>query len=161
MNQSVKLRIAEPEDAERITEVINSAFRQAEEFFIDEDRIDTAGVLNFLEAGTFLLAERGALLQGCVYVERREQGRAYLGLLAVDPATQQSGLGSLLMRGAEDYCRRLGLGFIDIKIVNLRTELTGFYRRRGYVETGTSPFPSDVPTKLAVHFIDMSKPLTS
>jgi len=101
------------------------------------DRIDTASILNFLDAGTFLLAEREHLLQGCVYVERREQGRAYLGLLAVDPATQQSGLGSLLMRGAEDYCRGLGLGFIDIKIVNLRTELTGFYGRRGYIETGT------------------------
>jgi predicted N-acetyltransferase YhbS len=155
------LRIAEPEDAERITEVINSAFRKAEDFFIDSDRIDTASVLSFLAAGTFLLAERGSVLEGCVYIERRAQGRAYLGLLAVATVSQQSGVGSLLMRGAEDYCRGLGLGFIDIKIVNLRKELTGFYRRRGYIEIGTSPFPSDVPTKLAVHFIDMSKPLTS
>ena len=58
MNESLKLRIAEPEDAERITEVINSAFRQAEDFFIDSNRIDTASVLNVLGAGTFLLAER-------------------------------------------------------------------------------------------------------
>ena len=161
MNHSLKLRIAEPEDAERITEVINSAFRKAEEFFIDSDRIDTASVLNLLAAGTFLLAEGEQLLEGCVYLERRAQGRAYLGLLAVAPDSQQSGVGSLLMQGAEDYCRGLGLGFMDIKIVNLRKELTGFYRRRGYIEIGTSPFPSEVQTKLAVHFIDMSKPLTS
>jgi GNAT superfamily N-acetyltransferase len=155
------LRFAEPEDAERIAEVINLAFRQAEEFFIDSDRIDAATVLNLLDTGTFLLAERKHLLEGSVYIERREHSRAYLGLLAVAPVSQQSGVGSLLMRGAEDYCRGLGLGFIDIKIVNLRKELTGFYGRRGYLEIGTSPFPSDVQTKLAVHFIDMSKPLTS
>ena len=44
-------------------------------------------------------------------------------------------------------------------IVNLRTELTPFYQRRGYVETGTQPFPSDVQTKQPCHFITMAKPL--
>jgi GNAT superfamily N-acetyltransferase len=84
---------------------------------------------------------------------------AYLGLLAVGPAHQQSGLGSMLMDAAEDYCRALGLRFMDIKVVNLREELAGFYGKRGYVETGTSAFPAAVETKLRYHFIDMSKPL--
>jgi hypothetical protein len=48
---------------------------------------------------------------------------------------------------------------MDIKVVNLREELPDFYRRRGYVGTGTSSFPSDLKTKLPVHFIEMSKPL--
>jgi hypothetical protein len=63
------------------------------------------------------------------------------------------------MDAAEDYCRGLGLRFMDIKVVNLREELVGFYRRRGYVETGTSAFPAEVETRLPCHFIDMSKPL--
>lgn len=156
---SVQVRIAKREDAERITTVVNTAFRRAEEFFIDEDRINVKGVLNFLDTGKFLLAESGGMLLGCVYVEPRGK-RSYLGLLAINPARQQSGLGSLLMEAAEDYCRRLGLSFMDIKIVNLRKELPAFYRRRGYVETGTSPFPTDVKTKLPCHFIDLSKPLS-
>ena len=166
MTSAVQVRIAEREDAERITIVINAAFRRAEQFFIDEDRIDVESVLNFLDTGKFLLAESERLLLGCVYVEpcplnSAQEDRAYLGLLAVDPAHQQSGLGSALMEAAEDYCRRLSCRFMDIKVVNLRTDLFGFYQRRGYVETGTSPFPTDVETKRPVHFIDMSKRLST
>ena len=158
MTSSVRVRIAQQEDAERITSVINSAFRRAEEFFIDGDRIDAESVQNFLNSGNFILAEREDVLVGCVYVEARGD-RSYLGLLAVDPAGQNFGLGTLLMNAAEDYCRGLSCRFMDIYVVNLREDLPGFYHRRGYVETGTSPFPTDLKTKLPVHFIEMSKPL--
>ena len=168
-SKSVRVRIAQREDAEEITTVINSAFRDAEKFFLEGDRVDVADVRNFLSSGKFLLAESEDTLLGCVYVEPRHvdskrssaesQDRAYLGLLAVGPAHQQSGLGSALMDAAEDYCRALGLRFMDIKVVNLREELAGFYRKRGYVETGTSAFPAEVETKVPCHFIDMSKPL--
>ncbi len=159
MISAIQVRIAKREDAERITSVVNSAFHGAESFFIEGDRIDVKSVLNFLDTGTFLLVESGATLLGCVYVEPRGN-RSYLGLLAIDPSRQQSGLGSALMDAAEDYCRGLGLSYMDIKIVNLREELFSFYRRRGYAEIGTSPFPTDVETKLPCHFIDMSKPLS-
>jgi len=168
-SKSVRVRIAQREDAEEITTVINSAFRGAEEFFVEGERVAVGEVLNFLSSGKFLLAESEHTLLGCVYVEPRHLdsnrssaesgGRAYLGLLAVDPGAQQSGLGSKLMDAAENYCRALGLRFMDIKVVNLREELAGFYRKRGYVETGTSAFPAEVVTKLRCHFIDMSKPL--
>ena len=168
--ESIRVRIAQREDAEKITTVINSAFRGAEFFFVDGDRVEVGEVLNFLSSGKFLLAEREHTLLGCVYVEPRHlnsnrstaqsQDRAYLGLLAVDPLNQQSGLGSMLMDAAEDYCRTLGLRFMDIKVVNLREKLAVFYRKRGYVETGTSDFPAEVVTKLPCHFIDMSKPLS-
>jgi len=168
-SKSVQVRIAQREDAEEITTVINSAFRDAEQFFVERDRVDVADVLNFLSRGKFLLAESEHTLLGCVYVEPRyvdnnrsaaeSQDCAYLGLLAVSPAHQQSGVGSMLMDAAEDYCRALGLRFMEIKVVNLREELAGFYRKRGYVETGTSAFPAEVETKLRCHFIHMSKPL--
>jgi predicted N-acetyltransferase YhbS len=168
-SKSVRIRIAQREDAEEITTVINSAFRDAEKFFVEGDRVDVAEVRNFLSTGKFLLAESEHTLLGCVYVEpnhvdsdrssAQSRDRAYLGLLAVGPAHQQSGLGSMLMDAAEDYCRALGMRFMDIKVVNLREELSGFYRKRGYVETGTSAFPAEVETRLRCHFIDMSKPL--
>ncbi|MCU1264091.1 MAG: GCN5-related N-acetyltransferase [Acidobacteria bacterium] len=155
---SVQVRVAQSHDAEGITSVINAAFRVAENFFVERDRIDAASVLHFLDSGKFLLAESEGTLLGCVYVEPR-QGRAYLGLLAVDPASQHGGLGSLLMNAAEDYCRVVSCRFMDIKIVNLRQELPDYYRKRGYVAIGTSPFPADVETKVPCHFIDMSKSL--
>jgi GNAT superfamily N-acetyltransferase len=93
-----------------------------------------------------------------VYVEPRGE-RSYLGLLSVDPTSQQGGLGSLLMFEAEKYCRERGSHCMDIVIVSLREELPSFYQKRGYVESGTSPFPPDVPTKIPCHFINMSKPL--
>ena len=152
------MRIAEAGDVDAITCVINCAFRSVEHFFIDEDRIDVQTVINCLGAGSFLVAEGEGVVVGCVYVEPRG-ARAYLGLLAVDPASQRRGLGSILMNAAEDHCRKFGCRFMDIRIVNLREELPLFYGRRGYIETGTSPFPAEVKTKLPCYFIEMSKPL--
>jgi predicted N-acetyltransferase YhbS len=154
----VPIRIAAAADAPRITTVINAAFRIAEEFFVDGNRIDQPEVEQLLDKGAFLLAEAGDRLIGCVYVEMRGK-RSYLGLLSVDPASQQGGLGSLLMREAEKYCRERGSRFMDIYIVNLREELPAFYERRGYLAAGTTPFPADVETRIPCHFINMSKAL--
>lgn len=153
-----EIRIADLADAEKITAVINDAFRIAEAFFIDGNRISVDEVRHSLTTGAFLVAEDEQGMSGCVYLEPRGE-RAYLGLLSVDPSRQQSGLGSRLMAAGEEYCRERGARFMDIYIVNLREDLPAFYQRRGYVENGTTPFPPDVPTKQPCHFINMSKPL--
>jgi GNAT superfamily N-acetyltransferase len=158
INSTLPIRLAAPADAAKITAVINSAFRVAEDFFIDGHRITQAEVEQSLTKGAFLLAEDGDKLDGCVYVELRGE-RSYLGLLSVDPTCQQGGVGSLLMLAAEKYCRERGSRCMDILIVNLREDLPAFYKKRGYVETGTSPFSADEETKVPCHFINMSKPL--
>jgi predicted N-acetyltransferase YhbS len=157
-NTAAPVRLAVPADAARITTVINAAFRIAEGFFIDGNRITQAEVEKSLTKGDFLLVENGDTLSGCVYVELRGE-RSYLGLLSVDPGCQQSGLGSLLMREAEKYCRERGSQAMDILIVNLREDLPAYYQKRGYVSAGTSPFPPDVETRIPCHFINMSKSL--
>jgi len=153
-----EIRIATSADAEQITALINAAFRLAEGFFIDSPRITLDEVNHYLDTGAFLVAPDEHGLSGCVYVEPRGE-RAYLGLLSVDPGRQQSGLGSRLMSAGEEYCRARGARFMDILIINLRHELPAYYRHRGYADNGTTPFPPDVPTKQACHFINMSKPL--
>jgi GNAT superfamily N-acetyltransferase len=152
------VRVAREVDAAEITRVINAAFRQAEGFFVDDDRVNLGGVESLLDSGTFIVIECDEQLIACVYLEQRGE-RGYLGLLSVDPQVQRLGLGSVLMGAAEEHCRREGLSCIDINVVNLREELPDFYRKRGYVETGTSPFPTDVVTKIPCYFIEMSKPL--
>jgi GNAT superfamily N-acetyltransferase len=145
-------------DAEAVVSVINVAFRRAESFFIDGDRIDLETVRGLLQTGSFLVADDQGSLCGCVYVEPRGD-RSYLGLLSVDPQRQKSGLGSKLMTAAEDHCAKAGSRFIDLRIVNVRKELPSFYHQRGYVETGIEPFPSGLSPKLPCHFVTMSKPL--
>ncbi len=159
--ESILIRSAETTDTAAITNLINAAFRIAEGFFIDDDRIDENGVNEFLRSGVFLLAEHQGALLGCVYVELKDTNprHSYLGLLSVEPSLQQSGLGSLLMQAAEDYCRKQGSTVMDILVVNLRKELPAFYAKRGYIQTGTSPFPPSVETKIPCHFIEMSKTL--
>lgn len=170
------VRLAQIQDAESITALINAAFRAAEAFLIDRDRITVETVQSLLQSGKFLLAENqvagspredppnelaeeGTALRGCVYLEQRGE-RAYLGLLSVDPRQQKSGLGSALMNAAEKFCAEAGCRFMDLQLVNLRQELPGFYRRRGYVETGIAPLPPEIVPKLPCHFVKMSKPLS-
>jgi GNAT superfamily N-acetyltransferase len=155
----LKIRVAEIQDAEGIVCVINAAFRPAEGFVFDRDRIDSEAVRDLLQKGTFLAAEDDEVLCGCVYVELRVD-RSYLGLLSVDPQRQKTGLGAKLMDAAEAYCTKAGSRHMDLQIVSLRKEMYGFYQRWGYVETGTEPLPPGLNPKLPCHFVKMSKPLT-
>ena len=85
--------------------------------------------------------------------------RGYFGMLSVNPALQGRGLGRRLVDAAENYARAQGCTAMDIRVVNLRTELLPFYRKLGYAETGEVE-PVDDPRALQpFHFVTMSKPL--
>lgn len=152
------VRVAVAADAEAVSRVINTAFRKAESFLVDHDRIDLQTVQELFRTGTFLVAEENKVVVGCVHVEMRGD-RSYLGLLSVNPDGQKAGVGSKVMTAAEDYCAKAGSHFMDLRIVNVRKELPEFYHRRGYVETGTAPFTAGLEPKVPCHFVNMSKPL--
>jgi N-acetylglutamate synthase-like GNAT family acetyltransferase len=158
MSHKLQIRWAEPRDVAAIVRVINVAFRAAEGFFVEGDRIAAEILRPMLEKGNFLLAEDPAGLVGCVYLDLRRE-RAYFGLLAVDPARQHRGLGRRLIDQAENHARAAGCRVMDLRIVSVREELSLFYRRLGYLETGTEPFPEEIKSKLPCHFVLMSKPL--
>ncbi|HTS31477.1 MAG TPA: GNAT family N-acetyltransferase [Bryobacteraceae bacterium] len=149
------IRAAEVSEAESLVQLINAAFR-IEEFFVDGDRIRLDQLRPMFAAGEFLVADGEGAPAGCVYVEQRGD-RAYFGLLSIDPARQRTGLGSRLVDAAEHWARGRGCRFMDLRIVNLREELPGFYRRLGYVEGATEAFPAGTPTKLPCHFVTMWK----
>ncbi len=104
-----------------------------------------------------MLFEDG-MLAGCVYAELRRE-RGYFGLLAVDPRRQRSGIGARLIAAAEQHCRSAGCHVMDLTFVNVRQELPAYYRRFGYEESGTLPFPADQVAKIPVHLVRMSKSL--
>jgi len=152
----MSVRRAEPDEAGALTRLINSAFGPAEDFFVHGDRISVDGVRERVDTGMFLATEDYG---GCVYVELRGD-RAYFGLLSVDPVRQGQGLAKRLIAAAEEHAFSHGCEFMDISVVNLRTELPPLYRKLGYVETGIEPWPEGVPTKLPCHFICMAKDLS-
>jgi GNAT superfamily N-acetyltransferase len=157
MTAGLVFRVANSSDVDSVVSLVNTAF-EVERFFIDGDRVSRTDVEERLISGKFLLAEDGGLALGCVWIKRRGE-RAYVGLLSVNPSRQGTGLGTRLMRAAEEFARENGCRFMDLQIVNVRTELPGFYRRLGYVETGIASFSAAVASKLPCHFVNMSKPL--
>jgi hypothetical protein len=54
---SLQFRLAHAADTKRLVEVINAAFRQAESYIIDRDRVDLELIQSLLAKGEFLLAE--------------------------------------------------------------------------------------------------------
>ena len=151
------IRSANPSDVAHIVALVNLAFR-VERFLVYGDRTGTDQISARFQTGTFLLSETATGLVGCIYLELRGD-RAYFGLLSVDPAHQHRGVGRELIGEAERRARDAGCNFMDLLIVNVRTELVPIYAGMGYAESGTAPFPADVPTKMPCHFLRMSKNL--
>jgi ribosomal protein S18 acetylase RimI-like enzyme len=154
----VRTRIATSSDVPAIIPLVNAAF--AVETFLDGTRTDRERMTTMMQRGVFLVAEEEAgQLVAAVYVERRSKGRGYFGMLAVDPLRQGSGFGRVMIEAAEDRCRQLECQFMDITVLSLRPELPAFYRKFGYIETGTEEFtPSRSPKDgVKCHCIVMSK----
>lgn len=155
----MEFRFAEESDLDALTALVNQAF-QVERFFLVGERLDPERTLTYFRKGRFLLAQDGAALAGCAYVELQGES-CYLGMLSVDPARQKTGLGRRLTAAAEEFAREMGARQMVLTVVNLRTELPPFYQKLGYTILGTEPIPEDMQHRVnqPCHFIRMSKPL--
>lgn len=136
----------QPGDTAALIKLINAANSGSggsgwthEADLFEGDRIDVAELLNLLEAPgcMFLLCLEGTALAGCAYLKPLENA-AYLGLLAVHPSLQGSGVGKDILRECERIVREEwdGLAIRMTVITQHRPELTAYYERRGYSRTG-------------------------
>ena len=92
---SLNFRTATPADSASIIAIINAAY--AIETFLEGDRIDEERLAPMMLKGSILVAENSSgHLLGTVYTELRGS-RGYMGMLAVDPAHQGSGLARRLV----------------------------------------------------------------
>ncbi|KAI1769283.1 putative acetyltransferase [Hypoxylon sp. FL1150] len=147
----LRFRIATPEDAPQLQPLVKSAYRDrggwtTEADLLRDDRIDVDGVLNKIATPDtvvlFITSDAGALV-ACCELAKRSADLAYLGMFAVDPRRQGGGIGNRILAYAGDYCRRTwGAKRIEISVTWPRPELSRWYSRRGFRETGeTRPFP--------------------
>jgi len=154
---SYTLRQANDSDVDALVVLVNRAFA-VENFFKTGDRTDGTQIRELLNHGPSLLLTEGEHLIAAVHVQLNGD-RIYLGMLAVDPAQQKSGIGSRMMREAEDFGRRAGCKFADLRVVSVRPELPAIYGKLGYVESGVESAAVIKTATMPVHFITMSKPL--
>jgi len=153
----VSIRTADTDDIPALVRLISAAFA-VEQFVFEGNRVNAQETQSFMATGRFLIAEDASGFAGCIYLEIRKD-RGYLGLLAVDPPRQGTGLGRKLVVAAEDYFRAAGCCAIDLRVISQRKPLPPFYRRLGYAETGTAPFAPSLQPKVPGHYILMSKSL--
>lgn len=126
-------------DAEGVTDVLNEAYRAAESWFHKGPRTTVGEVAARMARGTFLVHRTDGAVDACVYVEPRGSD-GYLGMLAVSPRRQGSGLGPALVAAGESHLRACGVRRLEIEVINLREPLFAFYGRLGYQVTGERPF---------------------
>lgn len=150
-------RAARLEDVERLRAFVHAAYRgdsarrgwTHEADLLDGQRTDVEALTATVNdpASVILLAERDGALAGCVCIEDKGDGLAYLGMLSVDPERQGEGLGRRLIAEAEaEARRRFGAERMEMTVIVQRRELIDWYVRRGYAETAeTRPFPSTDP----------------
>ncbi|KAJ5309210.1 acetyltransferase [Penicillium antarcticum] len=166
-------------DVAAVLKLIRSAFRgeesragwTTEADLIADDRIDQESLLGKIERsdGMVLLAhDHAGKLAACCEISRQDGQDGYLGLLAVDPLRQISGIGKKLLTEAEVIAKeKLGASKLEIRVIWTRDSLIEWYTRRGYSNTGRAePFPYDqlVNGKALrddLYFIIMKKELES
>jgi ribosomal protein S18 acetylase RimI-like enzyme len=160
---ATSVRRARSTDTAALTALINSAFA-IERAFIDGDRTTAEEIASLIASGCFLVLEYAGGIGAAVLVHGPGQhpgvppSHAYLGMLSVQPELQGMGLGVRLVRVAEAMAEAAGATSMSLRIVNLREELSRWYRSLGYREVGTTPFTHH-SLKRPAHFIEMARPL--
>ncbi len=160
----IRFRLAKAGDVPSLRALVEKAYRgesskrgwTSEADLLDDERTSDAELAETIasDASRVLLAEIEGKLAGTVTVTDVGAGRAYLGMLCVDPDLQAGGLGRALIADAEDMAAEdFGSKILEMTVIDARPELIAYYERRGYVRSGeTRPFPNGeaVPFRMVV-----------
>lgn len=96
---------------------------------------------------------------GCIVATQHDDVMS-IGPFAVLRAAQGKRIGRVLMDKVSQIALDSGCHFLELDVVNVRTDLLPMYEKMGFVITEERPFPDGVYTTRPVHFIVMRKLLT-
>lgn len=160
----VRIVPATPADAPALFALVNAAYMVES----GDDGVAFKNSLRFVslaEAEDMLrhtqvasAVDEGGALLGCISYAPANDAM-YFGPLAVSPAAQGRGVASALMGHVERAARHAGLGFLEITVVNWRTDVLPMYAARGFVVVGEAPFPEPSRLTRPSHFFVMRRPL--
>jgi ribosomal protein S18 acetylase RimI-like enzyme len=157
---AASVRRARLSDTAALTDLVNRAFA-VEAWFVEGERTDADEIAALIRSFLVLEYERG-ICAAVMYQRPGERAglpssHAYFGMLSVVPELQGMGLGRRLVQVAEAMAESAGASSMRIRIINIREELSRWYRSLGYREVGTVPCTHAV--KQPCHFVDMEKAL--
>jgi GNAT superfamily N-acetyltransferase len=173
LNLNLQFRVATPDDAERIQQLTESAFRTIDsregwtgnEELASQFRLEVSEVLaNILKLDivSFIAVDdkNDALVATIEVSQRGNIGRIFS--FAVDDRYQRAGIGRQVLAYAEDYCRHTwSVDKFSLNALSPRIALIEWYMRRGYQKIDTSPFPREKFSHLALPddlcFIELEK----
>jgi GNAT superfamily N-acetyltransferase len=168
-----------PDDAldavlvEELVRIVNAAYAVGEAGLWRESarRCEPAEIAEAIRSGGMLAARRDDRLVGCAYVRSLDAGTADLGLISTAPDQWGSGVGSELVRSAEELMRSRGVATMQLELLvpkgwdhPEKERLRGWYTRLGYRVVRSAPFEqvaAHLVPQLAVpcEFLIFRKPL--
>ncbi|KAI8614265.1 acyl-CoA N-acyltransferase [Chytriomyces sp. MP71] len=146
-------RLAIVADVPALLPLINEAYRgdggwTSEAELLKGPRIDRAELIDVISGAPetqviLAFVDAAAALAACVRLERISETEVRLGLLAVDPSKQGTGIGKIVLKTAEEWAvENWGSQSAVMSAIHTRTELLAYYERRGYKNSGEmQPFP--------------------
>ncbi|KAL1594642.1 hypothetical protein SLS60_010403 [Paraconiothyrium brasiliense] len=172
-NIELHFRVATPDDAAQIAQLVQAAFRHQDTRWTGPDielnrrftmtPEEVLSTINNPNAVFLMATANDGTLVGAMATIKKTEELARLAMLAVDPAVQARGLGRRVLANAEEYAiKTWGVKMLGLNALNTRGLLIEWYERRGYVKTGeTSPFPVEAFKELELpkdlHFVEMEK----
>lgn len=171
----MEINRATPDDVKELNTLVNSAYRgeeskkgwTTEAEILDGVRIDEQAMealLTHSEATILKSTDSDGRILGTVCLEVKPHG-LYLGMFAVSPVSQGSGIGKSLLSAAEKFALENRCNRIIISVISTRMELIDWYRRHGYVATGGAIAFEEIegrfgnPKVAAIRLIEMEKVL--
>ncbi|NLD77641.1 MAG: GNAT family N-acetyltransferase [Acidimicrobiales bacterium] len=164
-------------DLDEIVVLVQSAYRgdesragwTTEADLLGGQRIDRGMLVDLLRnpnARILTVRSAGRLVACCELQLKADRGAGYLGMFAVKPGIQGSGIGRRVLEEAErQMAGDWGVARVEMTVLEVRQELIDWYARRGYHPTGESgDFPYDderfgVPKRPDLRFEVLAKDL--
>ena len=161
----MKIRHAEPEDAEEIHGVALNSWKDTYSYILSEDAIEEVidewysieGLRNQTKDPIFYVAEESGKVVGFVHATL-EDGEATLHRIYLDPDYQSQGIGSRLYETAEEDIKEEA-DRIELEVLAENEKGNSFYQKQGYreQEVGKTDLKGEkVKQKILVKEIDRS-----